>query len=514
MVGSWFGLSSKKAKEIEKKTAPVSLRANDPLDGALVLNGFHHEPTNMALDGTFQNTAALLNEYRDMAIDPDVDMAVDDIVNAIITCEEDKKPVELDFSNLEISDKLQDKIRKEFDTVLGVLDFNESGYERIKQWYVDGRQFIQPILGSRKADGLIKAVFMDSRTVQKVKLVYKKPVVEANKRVEVIDRVENKFLFNPYWAPEYNTLSNSLSFPAITRLETQVLDEDSLIYAHSGLKDPLTGVVVSDLEKAKKPLNNLKMMRDAQVIYRITRSVEKRVFKVDVGTLPPKQAEEQMKKVIREHKTKLAYDPKTGKINGKGHQQSVLEDFWFPVRDGGRGSDVTTLQGAQNLSEIDDIVYFQKLMYRSLNVPEGRLENQQPTLFGSRNTEITRDEWKFNKFIMRKRNRYSQQVFMPLLRLQLLCKGIVTEDEWSESYENLLKFKWNSDSYIEEQQETDALMNKFGNMGSMAEYVGTYISKQFIYENVLRMTPEEIKREQERIAKEPKPETEPEGGFQ
>ena len=506
MANSWFGLTSKKAQELEKKLVPFQLRATDPLDGSLVLSGFHHESANLAIDGTFQNTSALVNEYRDMALDPDVDIAIDDIINSIVTCEEDKRAVELDFSKLELSDAIIEKFRNEFDHVLNLMDFNENGYERIKQWYVDGRQYIQPILNPNNQKlGLQKLVFLDSRTVQRVKLINKKQTVSDGKQVEIIDKVKDCFVFNPYWAPEYNTFNNSLSMPAITKLESQILDRDALIYVHSGVKDPLTGVVVSDLEKAKKPLNNLKMLRDAQVIYRLTRSVEKRVFRVDVGSLPPKQAEEQMKKVIREHKTKLQYDPKTGKVNGKGHQQHMLEDFWFPTRDGGRGSDVSTLAGAQNLSEIDDILYFQKLLYRSLNTPEGRLGEQQPILFGNRNAEMTRDEWKFNKFVMRKRKRYGDGVFMPLLKIQLVSKGVVTAEEWENDIEPVLSFKWASDSWVEDQQETDQLMNRFANLGSVEEQVGKYVSDEWVYENILRFTPEEIKREKERIAKMPKP---------
>lgn len=515
MAASWFGLTSKKAKAIEAKLAPLQLRATDPLDGSLVLSGFHHESANLAIDGTFQNSAALINEYRDMAIDPDVDMAVDDIINSIVTCEEDKRAVELDFSKLEMSDAMCEKFRKEFDRVLHLMDFNENGYERIKQWYVDGRQYIQPVLDPNKhKEGIKKLVFLDSRTVQKVKMIEKKSAIIDRKQVEVIDKIKDCFVFNPFWAPEYNTFSNSLSMPAITRLDTQILDQDALIYVHSGVKDPLTGVVVSDLEKAKKPLNNLKMLRDAQVIYRLTRSVEKRVFKVDVGSLPPKQAEEQMKKVIREHKTKMQYDPKSGKVNGKGHQQHMLEDFWFPVRDGGRGSDVSTLAGAQNLSEIDDILYFQKLLYRSLNTPEGRLGDQQPTLFGNRNAEMTRDEWKFNKFVMRKRKRYADGVFIPLLKIQAVSQNIVTDEEWERDIAPNLNFKWLSDSWVEDQQETDQLMNRFSNLGSVDEYVGKYISDEWVYENILRFTPEQIKREKERVAKMPKPtEGEDPNGF-
>ncbi|AXF41399.1 portal protein [Acinetobacter phage SH-Ab 15599] len=515
MAGSWIGLTSKKAKDLEKKIVPYQLRATDPLDGSLLFSGFHHESAKLALDGTFQNSSALINEYRDMAMDPDVDMAVDDIINAIVTCEEDKKAVELDFSKVDISEKMMDRFREEFDFILDLMDFNENGYERIRQWYVDGRQYIQPIINpASKKQGLAKLVFLDSRTVQKVKMIERRHAVREGKQVDEIATIKSCFVFNPYWAPEYNTFSNSLSMPAVTRLDNQELNEDSLIYVHSGVKDPLTGVVVSDLEKAKKPLNNLKMLRDAQVIYRLTRSVEKRVFKVDVGSLPPKQAEEQMKRVIREHKTKLEYDPKTGKVNGRGHQQHMLQDFWLPVREGGRGSDVTTLAGAQNLSEIDDILYFQKLLYRSLNTPEGRLGEQQPVIFGNRNAEMTRDEWKFNKFIMRKRKRYADGVFIPLLRVQLISKGVVTEEQWDELFARQLQFKWTSDSWVEDQQETDQLLNRFNNISAVEEQVGKYVSMEWVYENILRFTPEQIQREKERIAKEPKPiEENPNDGY-
>lgn len=500
MALGWFGLTTKKARELEEKLLPMSLRATDPLDGSLVIPGFHHDASTIAVDGTFQHTAALINEYREMATDPDVDLAIDDIVNSIVTSEEDVVPVKLNTSKLEITDKMVDILNREFDSILDMLQFKENGYELIRSWYTDGRQFFQPILdpNNQKA-GIRKIVFLDTRTIQKVKIVHKKPATRGGQNIEVIEKAETMFFYNPYWAPEYNAIAGNSSYAAMTSIHTQKIPENDIIYVHSGLKDPVTGVVISDLEKSKKQLNNLRMMRDAQVIYRITRSVEKRVFRVDVGSLPPKQAEEQMKKIIRQHKTKLLYDPKSGKVNGKTHQQSLIEDFWFPVREGGRSSDVSTLAGAQNLSEIDDILYFQKLLYRSLNVPEGRLQDQQPMLFGNRNTEMTRDEWKYNKFIMRKRRRYGSSVFTPLLKLQLITKRIVTEDEWNKYYASDLNYEWMSDSWAEEQQETDALMNKFNNLGALQEYVGKYISDDFVYDKVLRMTPEDIERERKRI---------------
>lgn len=479
------------------KMRAQALRPSDPRDGSIVIDG-RYQTSDFAIDTSFRDTANLVNEYREMSGDPDVDMAVDDIVNAAVTSEQNVQPVVIDFSRVELSDSIKEKVNQEFKYILQKLGFDTYAYDLFKSWYVDGRQYFQVM---RKKDGSIEDVLqLDSRTIQRVKLVERKPQNADGKMYEEVVLIDEYYAYNPYWAPDI-TNNGGFGFSTTQLYNATVkIDLSDVVYVHSGQKDPVTGAITSFLEKSKKPLNNLKMMRDAQVILRVTRSVEKRVFQVDVGDLPKKLAEEHVKKQIQIHKNKMSYDPRTGRINGQSYQSSMLEDFWFPVRSGGRGSSVSNLESSNNLSNIDDIIYFQKLLYRSLNVPEGRLENAPQMIFGSRNDAMTRDEWKFNKFIDRIRVRYSS-VFKDLLKIQLVSKKIVTNAEWEKYFDDSLTFTFNSDTYITKQQKIESLMAKIGNMGAVSEIVNKYVSIEWVYENILEFTEEEIKVEAQRIAK-------------
>lgn len=525
-TGDWV-----KPEQDEKKEQRIqqqSLQVFNSDDGSQIIDNSHYHSPGLAIESSYQTSSALVNEYRAMGLDLDVDTAVDDIINAVITTDEDEPCVSLDLDSVDLKKATKDKIIEEFNWILNLLRMEETGYEKVRQWYIDGRQYFQVVVDDQnKKEGIQKLIQLDPRAMKRIKEVTKK--LDGETRVERIEKVENYYLYNPTWAVD--TTFGGLGVPAnATNSVTgragssQVLKipEQMIAYVHSGILSPDGNMVFGHLEKARKPLNNLKMMRDALVIYRITRAPERRIFYVDVGSLPKKAAEEYVMSFMQKNKSKVSYDPSTGKVHGHAYQQTMLEDFWMPRREGGRGTEIDTLQGGQNLGQIDDVLYFQKLLFRSLNVPLGRLENDDAAiLIGGRGAEVTRDEWKFNKFVQRLRRRYSS-LFKQLLQIQLDLKGIATRDEWDELIEPKIRFNYASDSYVKQQQEDETMVNRLSAVNSADPLVGKYFSQNWVRKNILKQTDEEIAEEDEKIESElakkqelakkyPDPNAEPEG---
>lgn len=506
--GGWGKMESKGEEELRGKLSPLFLEVPDKSDGAQVIDNTHYHSPSLAVEASFQTSSSLVNEYRAMALDLDVDAAVDDIVNAIVTTDEDEPPVLLDVSKTELSKAIQEKMKVSFSKILDLMDFNQTGYEKVRQWYIDGRQYYQVIVDdSKKKEGIQSLVHLDPRALKKIKEVKKEM---GKDRIERIVGYSTYYIYNTTWAVDTSFgngvtptgSANSLMAKQAVRQALKI-EPHGIVSVNSGILSPDGGMIFSHLEKARKPLNNLKMMRDALVIYRITRAPERRVFYVDVGSLPPKSAESYIVSFMNKNKSKMSYDPTSGKVSGHAYQQSMLEDFWLPRREGGRGTEVDTLQGAQNLGQIDDVLYFQKLLFRSLNVPAGRLENDQSSvLIGGRQTEITRDEWKFNKFVKRLRRRYSM-VFKELLKTECILTGIMTADEWEE-IQGKVRFDFTSDSFVKEQQEDDSLNTRIGTASSADSIAGKYVSRYWIRKNILKMTDEEIKAEDALIETETK----------
>ena len=482
--------------ELQKK----ALQVLNNQDGSYVLDNSMFVSHGLAVEVSFQTSTQLVNEYRSMGLDADVDMAVDDIVNAAVVSDDDDDVVVANMENIEISDDLKEKVSDEFRYLMDLLDMNRSAYDKFKQWYIDGRQYYQIMVNEGKPkDGIQKLVLLDPRALKKVKSVDRK--MDTTSKLNSIISSEVFYLYNPIWVND-NTADGSgmgghnARTSAISANGSVVkLSENSIAYVHSGVLSSDGSLVFSHLEKARKPLNNLKSMRDGAVIYRITRSPERRAFYVDTGTLPKKAAEEFVQGLMNRHKSKMIYDPASGRIKGQPYQQSMVEDFWLPRQEGGRGTEITTLQGGQNLGEITDILYFQKLLFRSLNVPADRLEDSNAgILIGGRGTEITRDEWKFNKFIQRLRRKYCS-LFDQLLRTHLILKGVCSSEEWEELFNGKIKYEFKSDAYLKEQEENDKLLGKVAALAQADEFVGKYYTREWVMKNIMRFDEDEIKAE-------------------
>ncbi len=507
-------INSEALDKNKEKIQKVALAPIDQNDGAIQidtgygLSGVSNDDS--ILDTAFNTSVQLVNEYRTMAFDSDVDMAIDDIVNAAIVADEDDEVVTLDLDKVDLSETIKTKTVEAFEKITRLLQLNTKSYELFRSWYVDGRQYFQVLVDEeKKSEGIKALVNLDPRGLSKVKRVRKE--LNTQTRIEEIVGVEKFYVYNPKWIDDrinssaggaYNPNFQTRNSYASTA-QPLILPEAAVAFVHSGIMSPDNTVVFSHLEKARKPLNNLKSMRDGAVIYRITRSPERRAFYVDTGSLPKKAAEQYVQELANKHRSKLGYDTYSGKIVGQPYQQSMLEDFWLPRLEGGRGTEIGTIAGGSNLGEITDILYFQKVMYRALNVPVGRLEDDGASIIssGSSTGEISRDEWKFNKFIQRLRGKYSE-LFSFLLMTELVLTGVCTEAEWLESFNGRIKFMYKSDLYLKEKQETDKMMGKIAAVAQATEYVGQYYSLEWVQREILKFDEEQIKLENERMEAE------------
>lgn len=500
-----WALKDKRQAAEQKFIEKQSILALDPDEGAQLIDTSHYVSTGLNIDGTFQTQAALINEYRAMSMNADVDNAIDDIINAVVVADEDEQPVEIDLEDVDVSDKLKQTIVDEFDYLLELMDFDNLSYEKVRQWYVDGRIFYHCIVDENVlTKGILRLTNLDPRAVRKIREVERQ--IDPATRIEKIIRSETYYMYDQTWAvagansvgaPSNQMLNSSIVTPG----QTIRMSEDSISMAHSGWTSIDGNMILSYLEKARKPLNNLKMMEDALVVYRITRAPERRVFYIDVGSLPKKSAEEYLTTVMNKYKTKMIYDPVSGKVNGTAYQISMMEDYWLPRREGGRGTEIDSLPGGENLGQIDDVVYFQKKLNTALNVPRSRLEGDSQVLIGGRGPEITRDEWKFDKFVRRLRKRFSM-LFVDLLRKQLIMKRITTPEDWDEIFSNKVKFKYRSDTYMKDQQETEELEGRIALLAEITPFIGRYFSKDYVERNVLKRTDEEIQSEAKKIKQE------------
>ena len=476
--------------EIKRKTAQKELPSFVPKtdeDGSGVIQAGGHFGAYIDMDGDkVKNEVELILKYRDIAAQPECDAAIEDIINESIVGDHDESPVNIVMDELDISDKMKETIKFEFDTVLKLLNFNQYAHDIFKKWYVDGRLPYHIIIekGSPKK-GIKELRYIDPTKLRKVKEIEEKQ--DPKTGAKLIEKVDEFFLFQD---KTMNGAEQGLK-----------IYPDAIAYCTSGVMDPGRKRILSYLHKALKPVNQLRMMEDSLVIYRISRAPERRIFYIDVGNLPKGKAEEYLRGIMNQYRNKLVYDAKTGDIKDDRKHMSMLEDFFLPRREGGRGTEITTLPGGENLGQIDDIIYFQKKLYKSLNVPVNRLEQEAQYSLG-RSTEITRDEVKFKKFIDRLRKRFSD-LFMQLLKTQLLLKGIITEADWKEWKESIV-FNFIEDNYFSELKQSEMLRERFDMLSSLDEYVGKYISNEWIRKNVLRQTDDEIEEIQKQIDQETK----------
>jgi len=472
-----FGFSIDRAKKAPKGPSFVQ---KDNLDGSYPVAGGQHYAHTIDIDGIVRNEYELIGRYRDMILQPECDSAVDDVVNETICGNFDDVPVEIELSNLKVSEKIKKLIREEFTTVLKLLDFDNRSYEIFRRWYVDGRLFFHKVIDPKNPrGGLIELRYIDPRKIRKISEIENKPSRPATNINEALSqRQAEYFLYNPKGLRNTSGGNQGLK-----------IAPDSITYVHSGIMDLNKNMVLSHLHKAIKAVNQLRMIEDSLVIYRLSRAPERRIFYIDVGNLPKQKAEQYLREVMGRYRNKLVYDSSTGEIRDDKKFMSMLEDFWLPRREGGRGTEITTLPGGQNLGELEDVKYFQKKLYKALNVPSSRLETETTFNIG-RAAEITRDEVKFQKFIARLRKRFSE-LFMDLIKTQLVLKEVISIEEWDE-YKDHIQINYIADSYFNELKETEIRNERMNLVGTMDPFVGKYFSVDYIRRQVLKHTDTEI----------------------
>ena len=457
-------------------------------DGTLdVVSGGGHYASVLDMDGRDRNEIDLIRRYRDIAQQPECDSAIEDISNESIVSDERDKSVSLSLDRLDVSPNIKKKMRDEFDEVLRLLDFSAKGHDIFRRWYVDGRIYYHKIIDKKSPrKGIQEVRYIDPRKIKKVREQRKEK--DQKTGIDAVKSIEDFYLYNDKGWEQNTGTSSGIRIAA-----------DSITYCPSGLVDMHKGTILSYLHKAIKPVNQLRMIEDALVIYRISRAPERRIFYIDVGNLPKVKAEAYLKDVMNRYRNKLVYDARTGEIRDDRNHMSMLEDFWLPRREGGRGTEITTLPGGSNLGEIDDIKYFQNKLYRSLNVPISRLESESQFSIG-RSDNITRDELKFTKFVQKLRKKFTV-LFLDMLRTQLILKGVIAAEEW-DTFKEHIQFDFMQDGHFTELKNAEILQNRLDMLGQIESYVGTYFSKEYVRKNVLRMNDEEIEEVENQIKDE------------
>jgi hypothetical protein len=461
-----------------------------PDDGAIEIAGGGFFSSVLDTDGRERSDIDLIRRYRDISMQSECDAAVEDIVNEGIISNLNDIPVNIDLTNLPYSDKIKKRIRTEFMEVLRLLNFNEKGHDIFRRWYVDGRLYYHKVIDNKDPQkGLLQLRFIDPTKIRKVRETTKAPSVDQN-GVEMVSKVDEYFIYNDKGFASVGSQGSNQGIK---------ISADAIVYVPSGILDSNTGRVISYLHKAIKPVNQLRMIEDAIVIYRISRAPERRIFYIDVGNLPKVKAEQYLKDVMNRYRNKLVYDASTGEIRDDRNHMSMLEDFWLPRREGGRGTEITTLPGGSNLGEIDDIVYFQRKLYRSLNVPISRLEAENGFSMG-RASEITRDELKFTKFVQRIRKKFTP-LFTDLLKTNLLLKGVISPEDWPRMQEHI-QYDFMEDGHFAELKDAELLNDRIQTLDNIQSYIGTFFSKEFVLRKVLNMTDAEVEEMRTQIAKE------------
>ena len=480
MALNLFGFTIARQKVEDESLAQQSFAPPSSDDGALTITSAAYYGTYVDLDGTAKNEVELISRYREMAMQPEIESAIDDIINEAIVQDDDGRNVKLIMDALKQPDKIKKAITEEFNTVLRLLNYNNMAQDIFRRYYIDGRLFYHIIIDRENPIAGIKELrYVDPRKIRKVRELRKKK--DERTGVEIMAVINEYYIYND----KAITGTQSNYGPVGTRIT-----KDSIININSGLMDSRRAIVLSYLHKAIKPLNQLRMIEDATVIYRISRAPERRIFYIDVGNLPKLKAEQYLRDIMVKYKNKLVYDANTGEVRDDRKFLSMMEDFWLPRREGGKGTEITTLPGGQNLGELEDVKYFEKKLYKSLNVPISRLESSSGFTIG-RSSEITRDELKFAKFIDRMRNKFAE-LFDQALRIQCVLKGICTDAEFTEFKEHMF-YDFIKDNNFTELKEAELMANRLGLLQQVDPYTGTYYSMGWIRRNVLRMDDDEIK---------------------
>lgn len=466
-----FGFEIARKKEQAQLT--VVTPQND--DGSTTVNsaaGYYAQVIN--LEATIKSENDLIRRYREVSQYSDCDSAIDDIVNEAIVSDEEHAPVKILLDEVKLSASIKKKIEEEFKNVFKLLKFDARGHDIFRSWYIDGRLYYQILVDEKNPkDGIVELRQVDPRKIRKIKNIEKQ---KNENGVEVIKKVEEYYIYNDKGITE-----NSI--------QGVRLPLDSVIYTGSGLVDANTGLMMSHLHKSIKIVNQLKMMEDALVIYRISRAPERRIFYVDVGNLPKIKAEQYVNDLMNKFRNKIVYDATTGEVRDDRKHMSMMEDFWMPRREGGKGTEITTLPGGQTLGQIEDIEYFQNKLYQSLNVPSTRLQKTDGFNLG-RSSEITRDEIKFTKFVQRIRKKFAQ-LFLDALKIQLILKGVMTLDDWEEIVQDI-RFDFLRDNHFSEIKEAEIMQGRLNILQTLDPFVGKYYSPSYVKKNILKLTDSEI----------------------
>ena len=488
-----FGFKITRSKNEKATSQDFTLPSVD--DGSqTVIGGGGHIGHYLDIEGKIKDEADLIRRYREVAIQPECDQAIEDIVNEAIVSDEIEPPVRINLDRVKtFSLDLKKKIQKEFDEVLRLLEFEEKGHDIFRRWYVDGRMFYHKVIDpSVPKNGIKELRYIDPRKIKKIREIKKK-----DGKMKMPGDAPDPMEYKEYYVYNEKGVGGSMNTGGIR------IHPDAISFCPSGLVDQQKNVILSHLHKAIKPVNQLRMIEDSLVIYRISRAPERRIFKIDVGNLPKIKAEQYLKDVMNRYRNKLVYDASTGEIRDDRNYMSMLEDFWLPTREGGRGTDITTLPGGSNLGEIEDIRYFQKKLYQALNVPYSRMDSEaQGGLQLGKATEVSRDEIKFTKYIGRLRKKFIH-LFSDTLKTQVILKGIVSEDDWN-NISDFIKYDFMQDGYFSEMKEQEIRGSRLQQAQDLFQnqMVGKVFSMDYVLKNVLRMTDLEIERQREQIKQE------------
>ena len=496
-----FGFSiGDKEKKSASIVSPVPPNNEDGVDN-FVASSFYGSYVD--IEGAYRTETELIKRYREMALHPEADGAIEDVINEAIVSDLYDSPIEIELTNLNASDKLKKAIREEFKTIKEIMDFDSKSHEIFRNWYVDGRLYYLKVIDVQKPEEGIK----DLRYIDPMKMKFVRQEKKPDKKTSITLQSNRDGDASKVLSPEieeYFVYTPKPNYPSIAMTggggsKGVKIAKDSVTYVTSGLVDRNKGTVLSYLHKAIKALNQLRMIEDSLVIYRLSRAPERRIFYIDVGNLPKVKAEQYLKEVMSRYRNKLVYDANTGEIRDDRKFMSMMEDFWLPRREGGRGTEITTLPGGQNLGELSDIEYFQKKLYRALGVPESRIAADGGFNLG-RSSEILRDELKFSKFVGRLRKRFAN-MFNDMLKTQLILKNIITPEDWEEIRDHI-QYDFLYDNQFAELKETEMMNERLGTLATIEPYIGKYYSSEYVRKKILRQTDAEIIEIDEQIQQE------------
>ncbi|MGA1047140.1 MAG: portal protein [Minisyncoccia bacterium] len=495
MALSLFGYTISKDEPANLEVRKNTFIPPDDDEGASAVAGGGYFGTYVDLDATAKSESEVITKYRETSMYSDVSNAIDEIVTEAIAGTDTDRLVDINLDNVSLSDNIKLSIRNEFYSILKMLEFKSKGQDIFRRWYIDGRIYYQKVIdNTNPRKGVLELRYIDPRKIKKVRDIKKK---RSPSGIDIIEKIEEFYIYNE------KGLRYTQQYGNVPGLNQGIkISPDTITFVPSGVMDLEKSIVLSYLHKAVKPANQLKMMEDSLVIYRISRAPERRIFYIDVGNLPKIKAEQYLKDVMNKYRNKIVYDSNTGEIKDDRKFMSMLEDFWLPRREGGRGTEITTLPGGENLGQIDDINYFKNKLYQSLNVPMSRLEASTGMNFG-RAAEITRDELKFGKFVDKLRKKFNE-LFSDVMRTQLILKGIMTDSDWNEIKEDI-NFIYSQDRYYSELKDAENLRNRVDVLNQMAPFIGTYFSQEYVMKKVLRYTDDEMIAVKEQIQNEGPP---------